>query len=74
VSAPFHGPATAAAAAAVAAAAATTLIGETAAGSDQQQHGLRLCSFSSSLPKAVDMLAALQVQYLTRVELSPVML
>jgi hypothetical protein len=54
----------------VAAAAATALIGETAAGSDQQQHCLRLRSFSSSLPKAVDMLAVLQVQHLTRVELS----
>jgi hypothetical protein len=35
----------------------------------QQQQGLRLRSFSSSFPKAVDMLAVQQVQHLTRVEL-----
>jgi hypothetical protein len=63
-----------AAAAAAAAAAAVTL--ETAVGrsqqqqqQQQQQQGLRLRSFSCSLPRAVDMLAALQVQHLTRVDL-----
>jgi hypothetical protein len=66
-------PATAAATAATAAAA---VIGETAFGGNQQQQqqqqqqqGLRLRSFSSSLPKAVDILAALQVQHLTAVDL-----
>jgi hypothetical protein len=62
--------ATSTAAAAAVAVAAATGTGETAAGSSQQQHGLRLRSFSSSLPNPVDMLAALQVQHLTRVELS----
>jgi hypothetical protein len=35
----------------------------------QQQQGLRLRSFSSSCPKAVDMLTALQPHSLTRVDL-----
>jgi hypothetical protein len=64
----------AAEAAATAAAVAPTVTDETADGrrqQQQQQHqGLCLRSFSSSLPKAVDMLAALQVQHLTRVELN----
>jgi hypothetical protein len=69
-------PSTAAAAAAAAATEATTAAAaaavteDTALESIQQQQGLRLHSFSSSLPKAVDMLAALQVQHLTRVDLS----
>jgi hypothetical protein len=62
-----------AAAATAAATVATTATDETAVESclkqQQQQQGLRLRSFSSSLPKAVDMLAALQVQHLTHVEL-----
>jgi hypothetical protein len=70
-----------AAAATAATAAAAEVSTETAAGgSQQQQHqqhqqhhhqkqGLRLRSFSSSLPKAVGMLAALQVQHLTSVGL-----
>jgi hypothetical protein len=60
----------AAAAAAAAAATAAIVTEETAEGSIlQQQQALCLRSFSSSLPKAVDMLAALQVQHLTCVEL-----
>jgi hypothetical protein len=58
---------------AAAAAAATTVTDGIQEGSSQQQQqqqqGLRLRNFSSSLPKAVDVLAALQVQHLTRVEL-----
>jgi hypothetical protein len=67
----------AAAAAAAAAATTATVTAKTAAGSSlqqqqqqQQQQGLRLHSFSSSLPKAVDMLAVLQVQHLTHVEMN----
>jgi hypothetical protein len=43
--------------------------GLTAGDSSWQQQGLRLRSFNGRLPKAVDQLAALQVQRLTRVDL-----
>jgi hypothetical protein len=52
--------------AAAAAATAATVAEETAEGSSlQQQQALCLRSFSSSLPKAVDIMAVLQVQHLT---------
>jgi hypothetical protein len=44
-----------------AAVASAAVAEETAAGCCQRQRGLRLRSFASSLPKAVDMLAALHV-------------
>jgi hypothetical protein len=71
LSAPLPAAAAATTATAATAAAAAVKVAAAVGGSQQQQQqqGLRLRSFSTGLPKAADMLAALQVQHLTSVEL-----